>query len=98
MALLDATALGQSKPGSNGNERVLHIIQHSRTEATPSGGFMSYPGLSLGAGLIPLQLFYCPSRLSWPNFEGNCKQLSSYSSFVDVSLFLRKSLICSYWK
>ena len=30
------TTSNQSGPGSNGNERVLHIPQSSRTEASPT--------------------------------------------------------------
>ena len=37
MTLSDATSLGQSGPGSDGNERVLHIPQSSSiTGASPS--------------------------------------------------------------
>ena len=35
-ALTGTTTLGQSGPGSNGNEGVFHIPQSSRTEASPS--------------------------------------------------------------
>ena len=34
--LTGTTILGQSRPGSNGNIRVLHILQSSRTGASPS--------------------------------------------------------------
>ena len=40
----DATTPGQSGPGNNGNEGVLHIPQNSKTGASPSNGLMSYPG------------------------------------------------------
>ena len=42
-----ATTLDQSGPGSNGNERVLHISQISKVTASPSDGLMPYPGHSL---------------------------------------------------
>ena len=42
--LSGATNPGQSEPGSNGNEGVLHISQISKSGASPSDGFMSYPG------------------------------------------------------
>ena len=43
--LSGATTLGQSGPGSNGNEGVLHIPQSSSiTEASPSDYSVSYPG------------------------------------------------------
>ena len=65
-----ATILGQSGPGSNGNEGVLRIPQSSCiTLTSPSNCFVSYPGLSLW-GVIPLckdavGVFYSPSR--WDN-------------------------------
>ena len=48
-ALSGATTPGQSGPGSNGNEGVLHIPQSSSTAGTsPSDCLVSYPGHSLG--------------------------------------------------
>ena len=49
--LTGTTTLGQSGPGSNSNERVLHTLQRSRTGALPSDGLVSYLGHSLGGGL-----------------------------------------------
>ena len=47
--LSGATIPGQSGPGSDGNEEVLHIPQSSRiTRTSPSDGLMSYPGHLLG--------------------------------------------------
>ena len=43
--LTGTTPLGQSGPGSNGNEGVLNILQSSRTGA-------SYPGHLLGRGPV----------------------------------------------
>ena len=43
----DAILVGQSGPGSNGNEWVLHISKSSRTRASPLFGLMKYPGHSL---------------------------------------------------
>ena len=42
--LSGATTLGQSRPGSNSNEEVLHIPQISKARASPWDGLMSYPG------------------------------------------------------
>ena len=43
--LSGAITLGQSGPGSDVNEAVLHIPQTSSfTRASPSGDFVSYPG------------------------------------------------------
>ena len=43
-ALSNATTPGQSKPGSNGNEGVLHISQISKAGASSSESLMSHPG------------------------------------------------------
>ena len=43
--------LGQCRPGSIGNERVLHIPQSSRTEASSSDGLASSFGHSLVADM-----------------------------------------------
>ena len=54
--LSDATTPGQSGPGSNGYEGVLHILEISNL--LPSDVLMSYPGHSLyvcGGDLTPLQ-------------------------------------------
>ena len=54
--LSGATTPGQSGPGSDGNEGVLHIPQSSSTAGTlPSDCLVSYPGHSLWSGLTPLQ-------------------------------------------
>ena len=39
----DPNSLDQSGPGSNGNERVLHIPQSFRTGALPSDGLVQNP-------------------------------------------------------
>ena len=43
-----ATNPGQSEPGSNGNEVVLHVPQNSKTGVSSSDCLVSYPGHSLG--------------------------------------------------
>ena len=48
--LSGATTLGQSEPGSNGNEGGLHIPQISKARALPSECLMSYPEHSLEVG------------------------------------------------
>ena len=55
--LTDITTMGQSEPGSNGNEGVLHIPQSSMNRTSPSDAFVSYPGHFLGVGwmvVLPL--------------------------------------------
>ena len=47
-ALSGDTIPGQSQPGNNGNDGVLHIPQSSSITGTlPSGCLFSYPGHSL---------------------------------------------------
>ena len=54
-ALSGATTPGQSGPGSNSNEGVLHILQSSSiTGTSPSDCLVPYSGHSWG-GLTPLQ-------------------------------------------
>ena len=56
MTLSDATSLGPSGPGIDGNEGVLHVPQSSRITGTSlSGCLVTYPRYSLGGGLTPLQ-------------------------------------------
>ena len=52
MTLSGTTTLSQSEPGSNGKEQVLHILQSSKTGASPSDYFESYLGHSLGVGVV----------------------------------------------
>ena len=55
--LSGATALGQSRPGSDGNEGVLRMpLNSSITETLPSYCLVSYLGYLLGGGLAPLQI------------------------------------------
>ena len=60
------TTLGQSGPGNNGNEGVLHIPQIFKAGALPSNCLMSYLRYSLGR-VTPLQRFiWC---ILQPNFK-----------------------------
>ena len=71
MALSSATTTGQSGPGSDGNEGVLHIPQSSSIAGTsPSDSLVSYAGHSLVGRVLPywreaVGVFYSPppSRL-----------------------------------
>ena len=56
MTLTGTITPGQSGPGSNGDETVLHIPPNSKTEASPSDGFASYlEDLVRQGGLTPFQ-------------------------------------------
>ena len=49
----------QSRPGSNGNEGILHIPQTSNiTGTSPSDCLVLYPGHSWGWGLPPMLAYY----------------------------------------
>ena len=48
--LSGASTPGQSGPGSNSNEEVLHVSQISKAGASPSDNLVSYPGHSLAGG------------------------------------------------
>ena len=71
--LSGATTLGQSEPGSYGNEEVLHILQSLRTRILISDGLVSYPGHSLRRVLTfcrdAVSVFYGPRGLSWYMFK-----------------------------
>ena len=57
-ALSGATIPGQSGPGSNGNEGVLHIPQSSSiTGTSPSDCLVLYPGHSLEGDLTLLSVY-----------------------------------------
>ena len=65
MTLSGPTTLGQSGPGSNGNEGVCHILQISKAGTSPLDGLMSYTEHLL-EGLLLLRrdavdVFYSPS-------------------------------------
>ena len=63
--LSGATALGQSEPGSDGNEGVLCIPQGSIvTKATPSDCLVSYPGYLLEESYLSaeMQLVYSAAQ------------------------------------
>ena len=66
MTLLGATSPGQSGAGSNGNERLLQILQVS-----PPDGLMSYQDTRSG-GLTPLQ------RRSWCILQAQPAGLESF--------------------
>ena len=63
--------LGQSGPGSDGNEGVLCIPQSSSTAGTsPSDCLVSYPGHSSGGGSYPsaeVQSVYSTAPADWAN-------------------------------
>ena len=63
-----AATRGQSGPGSNGSEGVLHIAQIFKDGALLSDALMSYLGHSLGVGSYPsaeMQSVYSTGPSDW---------------------------------
>ena len=68
MTLSGATTPGHSRPGSDGNEVVLHVPQSANiTEASPSDSLVLYPGHSLGESypFAVMQLVYSTAPADW---------------------------------
>ena len=65
--LSSAITPGQSRPRSNGIERVLHIPQSSRTGASPSDWLVSYLGhiLEVPFSREAVGVFYTPIWPGW---------------------------------
>ena len=66
--LSGSTTLGQSGPGSDGNEGVLHILQNSSITGAPlSDCLVSYPGHLLGESYpsAEMQLVYSIVPVDW---------------------------------
>ena len=71
---------GQSRPGINGYEEVVHIPQNSSiTGASPSDHLVSYLGHLLVGGLTSLQ------RCSWWIISSQLTGLFYFSIFVPLS-------------
>ena len=70
--LSGANPLGQSRPGSDGNEAVFYIPQSSSITATSLSDFsVSYPGV-LPICREAVGVLYCSSRLGKPMSECVC--------------------------
>ena len=67
MTLTETPIQGQSGPGSNGNEGVLHILLSSRTVASPSDCLVSYPVPSLAESdpSAEMQSVYSTAPAEW---------------------------------
>ena len=82
---------GQSEPGSNGNEGVLHIPQSSSIAWTsPSDYLVSYAGHSLGV-VLPLYreavgVFYSPSWLGKPYIRIELMISSAFNLFDSLEI------------
>ena len=76
-ALSGATTLGQSEPGSDGNEGVLRIPQSSSTAGnSPPDCLVSLPGHSL-EGVLPhsaeVQSVYSTAPADWTIHRNKCQ-------------------------
>ena len=80
ITLSGATTPDQSRPGSNGNEGVLCILQSSKTGTLSSDDLMSYPGFSLGVGAHPsaeMLSVYSAALADWTDKENRKLVLSN---------------------
>ena len=88
--LSGATTPGQSGPGSDGNEGVLHIPQ-STAGTSPSDCLVSYLGHSCGVGSYPSaekQSVYSTAPADLATFKKEIKLIYLFRCFVPVSSFL----------
>ena len=80
MALSGATTLGQSGPGSEGNEDIFRIPQSSSTtETSPSDCLMSYQDTRRGWGYpsAEVQSVYSTATADWARKDLTvCKRMS----------------------
>ena len=95
-----ATTPDQSGPGSNGNERVQHIPQSFKIEASPLNGSMSYPGHSLEVTYpsAEMQSVYSTAPANWVVYlvgseEANDCSVSSLSDLFRNVSHLRKTKV-----
>ena len=95
--LSNATTPGQSGPGSNSNEGVVHIPQSpSFTGISPLNCFVSYTGYSLGVlshCREAVDLFYSPSRLGKQPFVFFPFVLWLYSTLHNRSKYGRQKYL-----
>ena len=92
------TTPGQSEPGSNSNERVLHILQSSRNGTSPFDSLRTYPGHILEGGLLCLcrnndDIFNCRRWLDWESD----KIRGAFNKFPDFFIQAFKIVVDS-WK
>ena len=86
--LSDATTLGQSGLGSNGNEGVLYIPQSSSiTWTSPSDCLVSYPGPSLRRSYpsAEMQSVYSTAPADWAMFtkrSPECQMITKYFCWI----------------
>ena len=107
--LSGATTLGQSQPGSDGNERVLSIPQSSSITGTlPSDCLVSYLGHSLGVGSYPSaekQSVYSTTPADWaiPAIELIAPLLFFYKDSFNIKcsmkddMPLNKEMKVNFW-
>ena len=65
--IIGTTTLGQSEPGSNGNERILYILHSPRTGNSLSESLLLYPWG--GVRFAEMQSAYSTARVDWPPYD-----------------------------
>ena len=99
--LKGSTTLSQSRPGSNGNEGILHIPQSSKTRASPSDSLVSYLDHSWNGRVLPplqrcSQLILQPqlTELNYMNrIKRKKKKLKNFKSRILSSHSLSHELV-----
>ena len=79
--LTATTTPSKSGLGSNGNERVLHILESSRTGASPSDDLVSYPGHSFKVGFTffaEIESAYFTAPTDWAGYFKSCRKGTIY--------------------
>ena len=87
---------GQCGPGNNGNERLLHIPQSSRTRASLSDYLLSYPGyFLLRRNAVVVLCSYSRPSCGW-------KKVSFSKSLKQKTITIRKTVFfiyrCHTWR
>ena len=91
--LIGTSTLSKSEPGSNGNEKIFHILQSSRTRASLSDSLALYPGHLL-KGILSLcwdavGIFYSSIWLGCKYFQVNFTILFNMVGwFLDISTLI----------
>ena len=95
------TTMGQSGPGSDGNEEVLYIPQSSSiTGASPSDFLVSYPRHSFGGGSnssAEMQSVNLTAPVDWTVFLFVCVSSRTCSLNILVSDFRKRKTLFSVY-
>ena len=95
--LSGTSTLGQSGPGSNDDEGVLHITQSFRIGASTSDGLLSYPGHSLVGSYPFAEIQSVYSTVPTDRVVSCGRHLSAFSSLCTLSVLRYSVGSCMVW-